>query len=167
MKKKIEKVIMILTIIILAIFTGCIAMQKSVTPAYIKQPVLDYVKDSNGILPFKIPLLWWMSVADAELIDKLLDFKHDQRQILFERAKEDDRGLFALLKGQHYKDLQNAYALQQVLFSPEGTIGLLLSTGLGVLLGTMGLSKPSDKQQIESLEMEIKLNNNESKNNNN
>lgn len=151
MKKRIEKGLLILTIILLGVFAGCVAMQKTVTPAWVNESTLDYVKDSNGVLPFKVPKLFWMSLADAEIVDKLLNFKHDQRQILFERAKEDDRGLFALLKGQHLENLQSAYELQRELFTPEGTTGLLLSTGLGVLLGSIGISKPSDKQQIETL----------------
>lgn len=151
MKTLTEKIITVIVFALLAILIGCMAIQNAVTPAWIEKPAKDYVADPNGALPFDIPRFWWTSIYDAELMDKLLDFKHKQRQVLFERAKEDDTVWYALLKGQSELHLQNAYALRTELFTPQGTIGAIVLASLGIYAGKLGFSKPSDVKEIERL----------------
>ncbi len=151
MKNRGEKIILIVVVAALGLLIGCVAFQKAITPAWIEEPAKSYAADANGALPFEIPRLWWTSILDAELVDKLLDYTHDQKQVLLERAKEDDRAWFALLKGQSQEHLKHAAALQQELFTPSGTVGALLLSGLGVYAGALGFSRPEDKREIEKL----------------
>ncbi len=144
-----EITLLILAMIFLTLLIGCAALQNAVTPAYVDKPALKYIQDQN--IPCDVPRFWWMSISDAETVDKLLDYSHDQRQVMFERAKEDDRSWYAIVKGQHKENLAGAYALRQQLFTPEGAVGLLSTTGLGLIVGALGISKPSDKREIEKL----------------
>ncbi len=151
MKNRTEKIILVIVVVALGLLIGCVAFQKAITPNWIEKPTLNYVADANSTLPFKIPRLWWTSIADAELVDKLLDYTHDQKQVLLERAKEDDKAWVALLKGQGREHRKGAIALQQELFTPSGTVGALLLAGLGLYAGKLGFQRPEDKREIEKL----------------
>jgi len=144
-----EKSLLVLALVVLTLLIGCAALQNVVTPAYVDEPALKYIQDQN--VPCDVPRFWWMSVADAETVDKLLDYTHDQKQLIFERAQEDDRSWYSVVKEQHQENLQGAYALRQQLFTPEGAIGLLSATGMGLIVGALGISKPGDKREIEKL----------------
>jgi uncharacterized membrane protein len=146
-----EKILMFIVFILLAILIGCMAVQKHITPATIDKPALDYVVDVNGNLPFRIPRFWWTSLADAELVDKLLDLKHNQRQLLFDRAKQDDDSWYAFLKDRGQVHIANAEAFRTEIFTPQGTIGAIILAALGVYAGKLGFSKPSDLVTIERL----------------
>ena len=146
-----EKALVIVAVMLLSIIIGCAAFQNAVTPSWIERPALRYIEDMNTAC--SIPRFWWTSVTDAEVVDRLLEYSHDHRQLLLQRAKDDDVAWFAVIKGQHNVNLQNAYALRTQLFTPEGTIGLLATTGMGVMLGAIGFSKPGDKRQIEQLKV--------------
>lgn len=144
-----EKVLMVVCVVVLGLLIGCASFQNAVTPAWIDKTAIDYVADIN--VPCDVPKLWWTSISDAETVNKLLDYSHDQRQVVLNRAKEDDLAWYSLVKDQHATNLTNAYELKTELFTPEGTVGLLLSTGLGFSLGAIGISKPKDKREIETL----------------
>lgn len=144
-----EKTLLVLALIFLALIIGCAAFQNAITPAWVDKSALKYIQDQN--VPCEVPRFWWMSIADAETVDKLLDYTHDQRQVMYERAKQDDFSWYVVIKAQHKENLENAYALEQQIFSPGGAIGLLSTTGMGLIVGALGISKPSDKREIEKL----------------
>lgn len=149
MKKRLNVLLIVVCVVLLGTILGCAAFQNAVIPVWIEKPAVDYVEDVN--VPCDVPRLWWTSIADAEMLNKLLDYSHDYRQNLLERAKEDDVAWYDVIKGQHRTNLESGYAVRQELFTPEGTTGLLATTGLGILLGALGISKPSDKKTIENL----------------
>lgn len=151
MSKTGDKILAFVAFCLLGILIGCMALQRAITPAWIDSASKEYVKDTNGILPFPIPRFWWTSIYDAELMDKLLTFKHEQRQLLLDRAKEDDVGWVSLLKGQSEEHLKNARELQIELFTTQGTVGAVILAGLGIYAGKLGFSKPSDIKEIEQL----------------
>lgn len=149
MKKWYEKVLLVAIVAVLGTLIGCIAFQKAATPAWIEETAKDYIADVN--IPCEVPRLWWTSLADVEMVDMLLDYAHEYRQTMLERAKEDDKAWFAVVKKQHGGHKQNAIAFQQELFTPEGTVGALLLAGLGMWVGKLGFSTPQDKRTIEQL----------------
>jgi hypothetical protein len=151
MKTWTEKITMFVVFALLAGLIGCMALQNAICPAWIDEQAKVYVADSNGQLPFPIPRFWWTSIYDAELMDKLLTFKHEQRQVLLDRAKEDDRSWVSLLKGRSEEHLANARVLRTELFTTQGTIGAILVAGLSMYAGKLGFSKPSDVKEIERL----------------
>jgi len=151
MKTLTEKILTIIVFGLLAISIGCVAFQNTITPAWIDEPAKIYVADTNGVLPFPVPRFFWTSIADAELMSRLLTFKHEQRQAILDRAKEDDTAWVALLKGQQKEHLENAYALRTELFTTQGTVGAVVIAILGIYAGKLGFSKPSDVKEIEQL----------------
>jgi hypothetical protein len=146
-----EKILIFTVFALLAIVIGCMAVQKHITPATIDKTSLDYIADVNGVLPFKIPRFWWTSLADAELVNKLLDFKHTERQILFDRAKQDDDSWYAFLKDRGQVHITNAEAFRTEVFTTQGTIGAVILAALSLYAGKLGFSKPSDLTIIEKL----------------
>lgn len=148
--KKESWLVTIIASVLLA-FIGCLSIQEAVTPAWIDENVTGYIADANLPADIKIPRLWWTSVADAKVVDILLDFSYEQKELLLNRALEDNARWYELVKGQHTTNLANAKELQGILFDVNSPIGALVIAGLGIGVGSLGISKPSDKKEIETL----------------
>jgi hypothetical protein len=142
---------------------GCMSFQKAITPAWIDKTAKVYCSDSNGNLPVQIPKLWWSSMDDAEAMLKLMDYTHEQRQILCKRMQEDDISWYAFIRGEHTLNISNAEELRGELFSNEGSVASILMGLTGLTLGGVGgahlISKPKDKAKIAELEEKVKSNN--------
>ena len=136
---KFQKVITWLCVVVLTVILGCSAFQDAITPCYIPPTALDYVGEDDGT-----SFLPWTTLFDLKRIDMLVDFIFAIKKIEHGYIKGIDA--FHIAAGEQLKTL---------LFSPTGPIGLLLPALTGGVLGTMLLSKPSDKKKIVELEKKV------------
>ena len=143
---KIQKLIISISVLLLAGILGCAAFQDGLVPCYIDPGALEYV-DVNDIRVFTP----WTSLWDAERLAELIDYKHKLNQVIIARMLEDDSIAYAYIKDIHAQHIASGRELKTNLFSPEGAFGLLLPALGGLGIGWLGLSKPTDKKQIETL----------------
>jgi len=133
MKEKLKKIfttsVTFVCAIVLTVMIGCSSFQDAVTPCYIPNEIIE-TTDVN------IPILKWMpytSLFDAKYVRTKMEFQ------------------YLLHKNLLNKSMEVSEAFQQRLFSPEGPIGLLIPALGGFGLGSLLISKPKDKKEIEKL----------------
>jgi len=155
MSKRLQKILVTVSVLILVAFFGCAAFQEAVTPAYIEPDAIKYA-DVN--VPTFTP---WTSLWDAKYkVDRWMDLRHKEVQLDLVRKIEDDDLRYTFLKDVEATHIRSAEELRQNLFSPEGPLGLLIPTILGGTLGALLIPRPGDRKRIAELEKVNGKNNN-------
>jgi len=136
MSKKIQTLLVSVSILGLVVFIGCSSVQDLIIPSYISPAAIDYV-DAN--VPILTP---YTSLFDAKTIDRKMDYVH-----LLNSMTEEAR--YKFLKSELAFHIGVSEEFQQAIFSPEGPIGLLFPTLLGGSLGALLIKRPGDKSKKE------------------
>jgi len=153
MKNWLKNLLIIVASLGLAIIIGCSAMMDGVTPAVIEPEAADYAgRPIKKFMPYT-------SLLDAQRIDAWVDYVHLKRQASFAREAEDDLAWVSFLKDRAAFHKANAMQFQQMVFSPEGPIGLLFPSLFAGTLGALLIKRPGDKSKKE-IETEEKIKNN-------
>lgn len=119
-------------------FAGCVAFQSSITPTYIPEECIEYA-DVN------VPMLMPYTT--------LIDAKYVQESMNLRKKVGDLR--YAWMKGSLSMHIYNAEQFKDVVFDPQGPVGLLLPMLSGLGFGWLGLSKPDDKKKVQDLEKKL------------
>lgn len=147
MSKKLQTIIMTVSILGLVILFGGACFQEVITPCWISPISLEYADvNATSILP-------WTTLFDAKRVDRMVDFKHTWNQAT-------DTLRYKLTKGLNAIHISVGEELKATLFSPTGPIGLMFPALSGTAFGTFLLSKPKDKKKIAELERKVKNGNN-------
>lgn len=153
MSKKLKALIMIICATPLIVLIGCSAVMDIVTYCPIDPLIVEYTGESPvSHMPFT-------SLWDSKRLNRALDFRHLEYQIVIERMGQDDS-----LKYDYMKDIQNrheagAKEFQDIVFKPDGPIGLIATTLFGGTIGALFIKRPGDKSKKE-LEHPVNVTNN-------
>ncbi len=142
--KKLGKGIVTLVCVVglVAILTGG-CFQDLMTPCHINPDVIEYSEqEATSYLP-------WTTVFDAERIKSYTDYKHVDFQAFYDNAKALDRREYIFLTDGLNGSIASARQLQQRLFSPTGSVGMIMTTLFGGTIGAMFIKRPGDKSKRE------------------
>jgi len=132
---KLQKLFMFISALFLLIVLGCSAFQDAITPCYIDPDVATYANEPlTEMLPYT-------TLFDAKRIKAKMDYIYDSSKLKH----------FYLLGELDYHIL-GAEETKQMVFSPEGPIGMLAIGLPAFSLGWLGVSKPADRKRIVELE---------------
>jgi len=134
MMTKIQKIAVTFLVMLTVALFGCAAFETAVTPCYIDEAAIEY---SNAEVPLLLP---YTTLADALYVDARMDYIYDMGKLEYDYLKTT----------LGYR-ITAADQLRQTVFDPSGPIGLLLPALSGFGLGSLLISKPSDKKEIEKL----------------
>lgn len=140
-----EKIFLVLALVVMVAFISAGCIQDGLIPCHIDPDIGTY---TEGDMTVYTP---YTSIWDAKRLQRLMSYKHLLNQEELKRLMEDDGYLYNFLDNDLYINMQSAEAIRDNLFSPDSPLALLLAGCPAFLLGYLGLSKPSDKRQIEAL----------------
>lgn len=147
MSKKLQTMIVTISILVLAALFGGACIQDVITPCNIPRVSFEYADvNATSFLP-------WTTLFDAKRVDRMIEFKHVWNQTT-------DTLRYKLSKSLSTFHIGIAEELKATLFSPTGPIGLMFPMLGGTAIGTFLLSKPKDKKKIAELEKKVKNGNN-------
>lgn len=132
---KIEKLVVGFCLLFLVAFIGCAGVQNAITPTYIPEETIIY---SGAEVP-RWPSLY-TNINDAEYVLKRIEYVRSLNDIEY-----------AFIKDDLQTHLTNAKQLRDTVFDSSGPIGMLLPALSGLGLGSLLISKPGDKKEIEKL----------------
>lgn len=135
MNKK-QKLLLGMLLLLFAGFLSCTAFQDAVTPNYIPPECITF---SGAEVP-RWPGLY-TSINDAEYVLKRMNYIREMSALEYAFLTDD--------LGAH---LQRAREFRDTAFDPNGALGMLIPTLSAFGLGSLLVSKPSDKKQIEKLQ---------------
>ncbi len=125
---KIQRLILAIAIVGLAIFLGCASVQDLMTPAYIPPQSVEYTgAEPTTLLPFT-------TLFDLRRIDRKMDFVYLGKKLEYD-----------FLKGVNAVHIMASEELQTAIFSPEGPIGLAFPMLFGGTLGALLIKRPKDR----------------------
>lgn len=134
MKKLLQTVVIVLAGLISLTFIGAGCVQDAVTPAYVSEDAAEWA----GV-PTKI-FLPYTSLWDVKRVSNAIDYK-----LTIER-----------IKGGYYKNVTNlsilaGEELKNTVFATDGLLSLLLIGGPTFAAGSLLVSKPKDRKELEVL----------------
>jgi len=134
MKKLLQTIVIVLAGLVTLLFVGAGCMQDIVTPAYINESAAEWAN-----VPTKL-FMPYTTLWDAKRVAIAIDYK-----ITIER-----------IKGGYYKNIINLSVLageelKNTIFAPDGLLSLLMIGGPTFAAGSLFVSKPKDKKEIEKL----------------
>ena len=138
--KKLGKGIITLVCVVglVAILTGG-CFQDLMTPCHINPEVIEYSQqEATSYLP-------WTTVFDAERIKAYTDYKHIDLQALYDNAKALDRREYVFLTERLDLGIAGARQLQQRLFNPNGSVGMIMTALFGTTIGAMFINTGKKK----------------------
>jgi len=149
MRKKTQTIIITVSIFLLAAFVGCSMFQDGVIPCYVEPEAIKYTAEN--------PTTWlpFTTLFDAKRIQKKAEYIHLMTLLELDRKKEDENLLYAPIADGLVVNIKAATGLKQTVFDPDGTVGLLVTCGLGLGLGGLLIKRPQEK------ELERKVNGNQ------
>jgi hypothetical protein len=142
-----QKLLTLISTIILVTVLGCSAWMDGLTPAYVDPAAIEYAHTEPTVLP--IP--GYVSLWDARRIKRDLDFQHFSEQVRISRDMKDDQMRYRYLQDAMQTNIASAEELRNTLFSPTGPVSML-SAVLGLGLGGFLIQRPVDKKRIVELE---------------
>lgn len=142
-----QKLLTLVSAIVLVTVLGCSAWMDGLTPAFIDPVAIEYAKTSPTVLP--IP--GYTSLWDAKRIQGELNFQHFITQVEITRTLEDDAIRYKHLQKAMQINIVSAEELRNTIFSSTGPVSIL-SAALGLGLGGYLIQRPSDKKRIVELE---------------
>ena len=142
-----QKILTVVSAVVLVTVLGCSAWMDGLTPAYIDPVAIDYAETTPTVLP--IP--GYTSLWDAKRIQGELDFQHFVKQVDIARTLEDDAARYKHLQRAMQINIASAEELRDTLFSSTGPVSIL-AAGLGLGLGAYLIPRPSDRRRIAELE---------------
>lgn len=126
-----EKIVLVLSILLLIAFISAGCIQDVLTPAYLDP---DVIFINGGYTPAN-PV--YTSLFDAGRL---------KRQIVNKfKYSVDSLDL----------SINSSVELRDNIFSPNSPIGMLFPMGTGLLAGWLGLSRPSDKKKLNGKSQEV------------
>ncbi len=132
--------------IILISMLGCSGFQDALVLAYIDEEAIEYAREEDGKEFTPYTSLW-----DLQRIDRKVDRRYKQDQLLLRRQLEDINIKYVSLKDVLREGAVGGAELKNIFFGTTGVVnGLIALSGLGI--GTLALSKPGDKKKIKELE---------------
>ncbi len=130
-----QKLITTLSVLGLVVLVSCSAIQNSITPCYIDADAAAFAHEPlTEMMP-------WTTVQDALRINSKMDFIYHCDKLEYRYLKDNLESYIA-----------DAEQFKQIVFSPNGPLGLLLPAGMGLVAGSYLVSKPDDKKKILELE---------------
>lgn len=134
MKKLLRTIVIVLAGLVILLFVGAGCMQDIVTPAYINEGAAEWAN-----VPTKL-FMPYTTLWDAKRVAIAIDYK-----ITIER-----------IKGGYYKNITNLSVLageelKNTIFASDGLLSLLMIGGPTFAAGSLLISKPKDKKEIEKL----------------
>ena len=136
-----KKAIVIIAAIGLAVMYGCAGFQDALTPCFVEPAA---VEDANVPPTIFLP---YTSVWDSERVHRKLDHVFELRQLGLARLIEDAELRHLYLKNAEQYHLAAARELQVTLFSPAGSLGMLVPSLLGGTLGAILIPRPGDEKK--------------------
>jgi hypothetical protein len=142
----IQKILVVLSTVVLVTVMGCSAWMEGITPAYIDPVAIEYAEAKPTVFtPYT-------SLWDARRIKRELDFKHAGNQQALFRTIEDDKTRYAFLNEAMQINISSAEELRDTLFSPTGPLSILFAAVPALGLGAYLIPRPSDRKRIAELE---------------
>lgn len=137
-----NKVIVTIATVVLALMIGCAAMMNAVTPAFIEpEMIADVNEPATSFVPFT-------SLWDAERMLGKFDYKYQMKQLNLTRQIENNNIRHAFLRDFQLTHIEEARQFQETVFSPTGPIGILFPASVGLLIGWRGIEKPKSKKEV-------------------
>jgi hypothetical protein len=143
-----QKLLTLLSAVILVTVLGCAAWMEGLTPAYVDPAAIEYADTEPTVLP--IP--GYVSLWDARRIKRELDFAHLTEQIRIARDLEDDQMRYKHLQDAMQINIASAEELRNTLFSSTGPLSILFAAVPALGLGAYLIQRPSDRKKITELE---------------
>lgn len=134
MNKK-QKLLLSMLVLALVGFLGCAAFQDSVTPSYVSPECIEY---SGADVP-----RW------PGLYTTINDAKYVLARMTYLRELSDAE--FRFLTNDLTTNISRAEELRDAAFDSNGALGLLIPTASAFGLGSLLVSKPGDRKEIEKL----------------
>lgn len=141
-----QKLLTLISAVILVTVLGCAAWMEGLTPAYVDPAAIEYA-DAKPTVFLPYTSLW-----DARRIKRELDFQHLSEQTRIARDLEDDQIRYKHLQDAMQTNIQAAEELRDTLFSPTGPLSILFAAVPALGLGAYLIPRPSDKKRIAELE---------------
>lgn len=145
---RIQKIIAVLCVVLLAVFLGCVAMQEAVIPCQLSPIAQDFVNNSGAPLPQLNPLLPWPSILDAKLLGMCVDYAHQWNQMTEGLNYE-----FAVNINQFH--ILASQQVAEALFDTDGIIGALLPSSLAGIACSVFVPRRKDSKKIKEQAHEI------------
>lgn len=141
MTKKLKALIVVFCTIGLVALFGCSAVMDLATPCHIEPDLIKYVDEKpTSYLPFTT--LW-----DAERLGSKFDYLHQVKQIDYQRLAEDDNIFVDYITSVQGRHIVSAKQFQKTVYTPNGPVGLALTTLFGGTLGAVLIPRPGDKKK--------------------
>ena len=134
MNKK-QKLLLGTLVLLLVGFLGCAAFQDAVTPNYIPSECIEY---SGANVP-RWPGLY-TTINDAKYVLARMNYLRELNDVEFRFITNDLT-----------TNISRAEELRDAAFDPNGALGLLIPTISAFGLGSLLVSKPGDRKEIEKL----------------
>jgi len=134
MNKK-QKLLLGMLVLLLVGFLGCAAFQNAVTPTYVPPGCIEY---SGADVP-RWPGLY-TTINDGKYVLARMNY-----------IRQLDDAEFQFLTNDLTTNLARAEELRDAAFDPNGALGLLIPTLSAFGLGSLLVSKPGDRKEIEKL----------------
>jgi len=133
-----QKLLTFVAVLGLALMFGCSALQDVLTPTYIDKKAAEWADTSPKLF------MPYTTLFDAKRVAGAIDYKFTIAKIQHGYY----RGITAasILAGEEFK---------QIVFSPDGPVGLLLPTIFGGTLAAMLIPRKKDLDKIKELEKKL------------
>jgi len=143
---KLQKLLVLISTILLVTILGCSAWQNGLTPAYIDPAAIEYSEMCPKIFtPYT-------SLWDAYRIQRGLNYQYFLKRIKLGRLIEDNDARHKFLNNAHLGYMESSEELRDTLFSPTGPLSILFAAIPGLAIGGYLIQRPSDKKRIIELE---------------
>jgi len=145
MSKSTRIIVIMLSLILMVVGVGCVAVSKFFTPADINKKAVEYVvktrvADAND---FK----GWANLLKAIKLEKDVDSAHDIIQLMLEQEIQKDNLEYSIHRDVTANNRQIGEQRAEIVFGEKGLLTLGLSmAGFGGLTGLVGLmrKRPGD-----------------------
>ena len=145
----VQKLLTILSAVILVTVLGCSAWMEGGTPAYIDPAAIEYSKAEPTVFtPYT-------SLWDARRIRREMNFQYFTKKVQAARNIEDIDMRHRHLDDAMQIHIASAEELRDTLFSPTGPLSILFAAIPALGLGAYLIPRPADKRRIAELEKTV------------
>lgn len=134
-----RSIVMLICVVgLVTVFTaGC--LQDLMTPNHINPDAIKYSgQEATSYVP-------WTTVFDAERIKAYMDFEHLDTQKFYDELKAQDSRQYDFLTGRIDIGIADARRLQQKLFNPNGSVGMVITALFGTTIGALFINTGKKK----------------------
>jgi len=146
MGKKLRVITVMLSLLLIVVGVGCVALSRKATPANVDEKAVAYVIES-GLADANDFEAWYPNLEMAGKLKKAVDSAHEIKQQELLQKIEQDNLRYSIHKDVVANDYKAGQAREELLFGEKGLLSLGLSMlGFGTLTGFVGLmrKRPGD-----------------------